>query len=592
MDTWVGKVIAGYKLTERLGISAFKATHPDFPNKLFVMKLLTPQLEASDSKAEIRITREIRALKALDHPNIIELEDNADYDGMVFFVTEYKVGSNLRQFLNTTSITPAERLYLLEQLADAIDYAHGTRSGSQWHIIHRDIKPENIVIEVKDNYLKPYLVDFGIARLQEMTRVTNTGRGIGTARYMAPEVWEGRDPSPSMDIYALGIIAFEMITGEVPFDGPSDPAIMRAHLDKDVPLENLISLTNQDVAFVIQKVLHKDPNQRYRSAGDFVEDLRSAFRIPSQRKSQAYNSPFLFPPNIASEQNPDPVYTPGRPSRESRRAPTGCLFGTFTIAIALLVIFLLLVNNRTICIGDCDPTEIIEVSITHSTKTKESTASPSATQTGTIRPTSTASASVIVKVTETREPQYTSTSTATSTRDFGVPPSTSSTSINTATATSSALPPPPPTDLPSSTPTATVFVPTASNTHFPTTTEVVSPTPTASPTFTATLQPRPTHTSQPTAISSDFVLRQEDIDAWCDSHYGVEFNGFWEENGSRWVCKNPNGNTDKKDVDGQDACNIKFPDLPTRLFVRPYHWECSNTLTSFRLDPVLFRPMP
>ncbi len=218
------------------------------------LKLLNPA-RAGDPQFDERFTREARALARLDHPNIIRIHDFGRTAGRAFLLMEYIEGSNLRQVMATGALSGAEALRLVGQLCDALAHAHAAG------VVHRDLKPENIMIDGRGD---AHIADFGLAKIAEAgPSLTGTGEVLGTLHYMAPEQLSAAgNTDHRVDLYALGVITYEMLTGSLPlgrFDPPSHRSAIGPALD-----------------FVVLRSLEPDPSRRYSSAVDLGEALAQA----------------------------------------------------------------------------------------------------------------------------------------------------------------------------------------------------------------------------------------------------------------------------------------------------------------------------
>src|SRR5688500_3466622 len=210
MDTWIGQQLGPYELQSKLGAGGmgvvYRAVHQRL-GQARAIKVL-PTVFAHDETFLQRFEREARLASELRHPNIVMIYDIAEERGVNYIVMELLAGRSLHELIRNDGPLPLDRaVSLLQQLADALDFAH------QRGVVHRDIKPGNAIGGATDHLT---LVDFGIARAAEGTRLTEENSRVGTAEYMAPESITEGDSGPGTDLYALGIIAYEMLTGRVP----------------------------------------------------------------------------------------------------------------------------------------------------------------------------------------------------------------------------------------------------------------------------------------------------------------------------------------------------------------------------------------
>jgi len=258
------------------------------------IKILSPHL-AQDETTVARFLSEARAAASLQHPNIITIYEAGEDKGLYYFVMEFVNGKDLATVLRERgSLSVEETLVIAEQIASALDYAH------QRGIIHRDIKASNIMVTV-DGLVK--VTDFGIARVLGGERFTQTGVLVGTPEYMAPELWEGKEASKASDIYAFGVLVYEMLTGEVPFSGTTPMAVGYKHVHEPIPVERLKGHVSDGIIEALQIALSKFPEQRFQSTGAFVR----AMKEEQQRAVPSIVTPALTSP---AEQIPSGATSP------------------------------------------------------------------------------------------------------------------------------------------------------------------------------------------------------------------------------------------------------------------------------------------
>jgi predicted Ser/Thr protein kinase len=233
-------------------------------DRLVAVKVLPADIGADPAFAE-RFTREARALGKLNHPNIVAIHDSGYAGGLYYFVMEYIDGANLREMIRSHAFAPKDALAIVPQICDALQFAHDEG------IVHRDIKPENILI-TKKGQVK--IADFGLAKLlgadQVGDNLTATHQVMGTVRYMAPEQMEGaKDIDHRADIYSLGVVFYELLTGELPlgrFAPPSKKVQIDVRLDE-----------------IVLRTLEKEPQQRYQHAGDIKTEVETFVRTSAER---------------------------------------------------------------------------------------------------------------------------------------------------------------------------------------------------------------------------------------------------------------------------------------------------------------------
>jgi Protein kinase domain len=263
--------IGRYEIKSELGrggmATVYHGWDPLFEREVAV-KVLPRELLHSDPQFKLRFEREAKIIASLEHPSIVPVYDVGEDDGQPYFVMRYMNGGSLSERIKAKVMTVDEAVKILAQLAPGMDEAHSKG------IIHRDLKPSNILF---DNKSIPYISDFGIAKLSQAQSGSMTGSAIiGTPAYMAPEQAQGTGVDGRTDIYAVGIILFEMLTGKQPYEADTPMAVAFKHITDPVP-DILASNPNLpgDVGDVIQTAMAKDKEERFATAADLVESLRT-----------------------------------------------------------------------------------------------------------------------------------------------------------------------------------------------------------------------------------------------------------------------------------------------------------------------------
>jgi len=243
------------------------------------IKLLPPEL-AFRSEIKSRFLREAETAAQLSHPNIVPIYTVDEQEGLVFFVMAYVSGDNLAKRLHERGVlTVDETRKVLREVADALAYAHDRG------VVHRDIKPDNILLDQTSG--RPLVTDFGIARAMDSegdSRLTATGMAIGTPAYMSPEQAAGeREIDGRSDLYSLGILGYQMLTGEPPFVAGSTPAMLVKHIsERPIPVEQRRTDVPSDLARTVMMLLEKDPAHRFPTAAALVAALDSGVVPPSR----------------------------------------------------------------------------------------------------------------------------------------------------------------------------------------------------------------------------------------------------------------------------------------------------------------------
>src|SRR4051794_26105401 len=225
---------------------------------------------AQDREFVERFRREAEAAAGLQHPNVVGVFDRGDVDGTYYIAMEYLQGRSLKELIEA-GLTPDQSIALIRQILEAAKFAH--RNG----VIHRDLKPQNVIV---DSEGKAKVTDFGIARAG-VSEITQTGSVMGTAHYLSPEQAQGLEVTAASDLYSIGVILYEALTGRVPFEGDSAVAVALKQVSQSPQRPSTI---NPEVSpaldAVVLRALEKDPARRFRDADAFIATLDAAERDP------------------------------------------------------------------------------------------------------------------------------------------------------------------------------------------------------------------------------------------------------------------------------------------------------------------------
>ena len=274
----IGEMVSHYRIEKKLGGGAMGVVYLAEDTRLrrpVALKFLPPEM-TSDELANTRFLREARLASSLDHPNICVIHEiDKTSDGSLFLVMARYEGQTLKALLQKGPLSPSEALDLARQAAAGL--ARASESG----LIHRDIKPANLMI-TSHGELK--IIDFGLARLQTSRRVTRTGTLLGTVTYMSPEQLQGRDATHATDIWALGVVLQEILTGEPPFHGPVEAALLYSIVNEEPrPLELADKRAQAVCGPILTRCLAKEPKQRFQSAAELEKVLAAAARTLAPR---------------------------------------------------------------------------------------------------------------------------------------------------------------------------------------------------------------------------------------------------------------------------------------------------------------------
>ena len=277
-ETLIGKAVGPYEIQSMLGRGGVGVVYLAFDQELqrrVALKFLHDHL-LNDKRRMERFKQEARAASALNHPNILTIHQIGHMEGRQFIATEFVEGGTLRQLINRSALNEIEALDIAIQIASALTAAHAAE------IVHRDLKPDNVMVR-PDGYIK--LLDFGLAKLlepshtgSEAATLINTEQGtiLGTVRYMSPEQVRGLETDARTDIWSLGVVLHEMLTGCPPFDGITKSDVIAAILEREPPpLANNENRISEKLRWIVAKALTKDREERYQTVKGLRSDLRN-----------------------------------------------------------------------------------------------------------------------------------------------------------------------------------------------------------------------------------------------------------------------------------------------------------------------------
>jgi len=264
----IGKTILHYKILSKLGeggMGVVYRAHDTELDREVAIKFLPRQIAASAEERE-RFKIEAKAAASLNHANIATIYSIEKTDDETFIVMEYIKGQELKDKIDAGPLPIDDTLNIAIQIAKGLQAAHSK------DVIHRDIKSANIMLTDEGDVK---IMDFGLAKVGGLTRLTKEGTTLGTVAYMSPEQARGEDVDQRSDIFSLGVLLYEMLTGQVPFKGDYDQAITYSILNEEAePVTGLRTGVPMGLERIVNKSLEKDPSVRYQHADEFIADLR------------------------------------------------------------------------------------------------------------------------------------------------------------------------------------------------------------------------------------------------------------------------------------------------------------------------------
>lgn len=315
MSNFIGRTIGRYHVTELLGKGGMASVYKAFDTRLeryVAIKFIRADALNQETFLK-RFEREAKALAKLSHPNIVKVLDYGTHEEVPYIVMEYIPGGTLKQKLGRP-YSPVEAARLVLPIARTLDYTH------RQNIIHRDVKPANFLMMDSG---EPMLSDFGISRVMEQSDaapLTSTGAGIGTPEYMAPEQCRGEKVDQRADIYSLGVVFYELVTGAKPFSADTPMAVVMKQITEPVPSARLYAPgIPVEVEQILQKALAKRPEDRFQSMAQFAAALERILQESATSPAHMTVKKADSQPQPAAPPIPQPVYN--FPAQQSAPQP-------------------------------------------------------------------------------------------------------------------------------------------------------------------------------------------------------------------------------------------------------------------------------
>ena len=330
--TVIGSRLNGrYRVEDRIGSGGMSTVYRAFDETLereVAIKILHGHISEDEPSLE-RFRREARTVAQLSHPHVVMVIDAGEDDGHPYIVFEHVRGETLKDRIKREGQLP-----VAEAVAYAIEIGRGLQAAHERSLVHRDVKPQNVLI---DDEGRAKVTDFGIALGLESNQLTGAGKVIGTTDYVSPEQAMGQEVTGQSDVYSLGIVLYEMLTGKVPFSGDSHVSVAMKHINEGLPdVRRVRPEVSAALASLIERATAKDPRARYASMADFVHDLEEVLSYESARSGGATGEATAILSQLPQAAS----------ARRTRRRRVVLAFAYVAIAAAVAILAALLINGE------------------------------------------------------------------------------------------------------------------------------------------------------------------------------------------------------------------------------------------------------
>jgi len=341
MSSLIGKILEDkYEIIELVGqggmAMVYKAKDIRL-NRFVAIKVLKSEFMENEQFLK-KFMREAQSDAKLTHPNIVSVFDVGIQDGLYFIVMEYIDGKTLKSYIKSKKrLSAQETAELVLPIANALAHAH------QNNIIHRDIKPHNILLTSSKT---PKVADFGIARAITSSTVTATDEALGSVHYISPEQARGGFLDARSDLYSLGILMYEMLTGELPYDADTPVAVALKHVQNKVPDPSLLNADiPENMSQIVLNLTRRKADDRYQNAGELISDLRAFLENPDIEIEPTYSEEGAELPRVITRNDPKVIQPATRPARRFRLGYV--LITAATVVVALVLIGLIVWDSQT-----------------------------------------------------------------------------------------------------------------------------------------------------------------------------------------------------------------------------------------------------